>query len=66
VYVLEQDSSRIQVFNADGQFLFMWGEIGNGDGEFRDPFDIAVDEQGNIYVSDYQNDRIQMFRLVTD
>lgn len=34
---------------------------GTGDGQMRNPMGIALDLQGNLYVSDYQNKRIQKF-----
>ena len=33
-----------------------------GDGEFNSPADMAVDAQGDVYVADYVNNRIQKFR----
>ena len=38
-----------------------WGNEGSGQGEFREPFDIAVDSKGFVYVSDVRNRRIQKF-----
>jgi streptogramin lyase len=37
------------------------GDWGSGDGEFDTPRGIAVDSDGNIYVADTNNDRIQKF-----
>jgi len=34
---------------------------GSGDGEFEQPFDVAVDSSGNVYVVDLDNTRIQKF-----
>jgi sugar lactone lactonase YvrE len=34
---------------------------GSGDGQFVEPRDIAVDSDGNVYVADTYNDRIQKF-----
>jgi DNA-binding beta-propeller fold protein YncE len=39
-----------------------WGAEGNGDGEFIEPYGIAVDDEANVYVSDaVGNHRIQKF-----
>jgi hypothetical protein len=38
-----------------------WGGSGIGEGLFNDPRYIAVDGNGNVYVGDYQNGRIQRF-----
>jgi len=37
------------------------GEPGTGDGQFDDPVGITVDDSGNIYVADTNNDRVQIF-----
>jgi len=39
-----------------------WGSRGAGDGQFNDPRGIAVDGEGNVYVGDRNNNRIQKFR----
>ncbi len=40
---------------------FSFGSFGTGDGQFDGPTDVAVDDNGNIYVSDMINYRIQKF-----
>ena len=54
-------NSRIMKFSAAGKFLFQWGKKGSGDGEFQVPHDIALDNNGNVYVADRENKRIQIF-----
>lgn len=36
-------------------------DSGSGDAQFNAPTSIAVDEQGRLYISDYMNDRVQVF-----
>ena len=38
-----------------------FGSSGAGDGEFDRPTDVAVDNEGIIYVSDWGNERLQVF-----
>lgn len=43
-------------------FVRKWGSYGStGDGQFNRPHKIAADSNGNIYVSDTNNNRIQKF-----
>lgn len=42
-----------------GPVFTFWGSRGTGPGQFRSPFGVAVDAQGNLYVADTENDRIQ-------
>ena len=50
----------MQVFTAQGQFLRQWGTSGEGEGQFDEPQGIAVDREGNVYVTG-GNDRVQVF-----
>ena len=42
-------------------FLDKWGSYGTGPGQFDEPWGIAVDPDGNVWVADYQNSRVQKF-----
>ena len=42
-------------------FLAQWGSEGRGDGQFDGAEGIAVDEKRNVYVTDFQNHRVQKF-----
>lgn len=43
------------------QFILKWGTLGTGDGQFKDPWRVAIDNSGNVYVADATNYRIQKF-----
>ncbi len=46
---------------ADGEYLLQWGKRGTGPGEFGLPHNLVVDAQGRVYVTDRDNQRIQVF-----
>lgn len=71
IYVADSGNNRVQVFNADGSFLRQFGSTckldtregcqGDGRGQFNEPWGIAVDGDGNVYVADTWNHRVQKF-----
>ncbi len=50
IYVLDGGNYRIQKFDKDGNYLQTIGRKGQGPGEFMMPFNLFLDERGNIYV----------------
>ena len=54
-------NSRVAKFDKDGDWIKSWGQRGKGPGEFNIVHTIAADAQGNIYVGDRNNRRIQVF-----
>jgi sugar lactone lactonase YvrE len=48
-------------FGPDGRELGLIGSNGTRPGEIRDPSGVAVDADGNVYVGDYYDYRIQRF-----
>ena len=73
VYVADGGNHRIQKFTSDGQFVTAWGHMcrmfegragcqeADGAGGFYDPWGLAVDKDGFVYVADTWNHRIQKF-----
>lgn len=64
IYIVETwgSVSRIKIYNSDGSYSDMLGsEQGSGDYEFDSPQDIAIDQDGNIYVADRNNHRVQIY-----
>ena len=49
------------MFTADGQFILKLGTTGSGDGQLDRPAGVAVDSDGDIYVADMRNNRVQQF-----
>jgi DNA-binding beta-propeller fold protein YncE len=50
----------VRKFDNDGNFLGKLGSIGTGHGQFFFPTSIAVDNSGNVYVTD-EGQRVQVF-----
>ncbi len=64
VYVLDADQYRVQVFAADGTFLFAFGQRGKGLADFNDPTLIAAAPNGDAcYVYDAWSNQIKKFAL---
>ena len=54
-------NSRIAKFDKNGKYLKSWGTKGTEQGQFDTPHSLATDAQGNLYVADLGNQRIQVF-----
>jgi DNA-binding beta-propeller fold protein YncE len=54
-------NSRVVKFDKAGKFLRAWGVKGKGEGEFNLPHAVRLDSQGNVYVGDRENNRVQVF-----
>jgi uncharacterized protein (TIGR03663 family) len=68
VYVADTWNHRIQKFDAQGRFLTKWGTFADTKGArdlepgaFWGPRAIAIGPDGNLYVTDTGNKRIQVF-----
>jgi DNA-binding beta-propeller fold protein YncE len=54
-------NARVHKFSPDGTLLFSWGEPGYGPGQFRLPHSVLVDKHDRLWVTDRENNRIQIF-----
>ncbi len=61
VYVTDTMNNRVEIFDAEGQFISTFGKAGDGPGYFARPKGIAVDCDGHIWVADQYQDRVQVF-----
>ncbi|WP_368423341.1 Ig-like domain-containing protein, partial [Nitrosopumilus sp.] len=63
IYVADTNNNRIQKFDSSGTYVSQFGRSGSGDGQFRVPQGIFVDNYNRILVSDTGNHRIQQFDI---
>lgn len=67
IYVADTWNGRIQVFDADGNFVRKWGYFNTTNGTLGDPLalfgprGVAIDGAGNLLVADTGNKRIVQF-----
>ena len=64
ILVAEFSNNRVSIFDKTGKFVHCFGLEGYGNGQFQHPLGVAVAPNGNvIYVSDTDNNRIQVFSI---
>ena len=61
LYVADALAHTIDVYTLKGTRLTAFGERGFGPGQFNYPNDIAIDRRGRIYISDRENDQVQVW-----
>jgi RHS repeat-associated protein len=65
IYVLDTGNDRVEYFSGAtghfGEYLGQFGEAGSKLGQFEEPMGIAVGAEGNVWVADTGNDRIEEF-----
>jgi outer membrane protein assembly factor BamB len=62
VYVADgYGNARVVKFSPEGEYITAWGKHGTGESEFNIVHSAAVDSKGTVYVSDRENNRIQIF-----
>jgi len=54
-------NARVIEYDAAGKKLKQWGKKGTGPGEFNTVHSIAMGPDGNLYVADRENGRLQWF-----
>ena len=54
-------NARVIEYDAAGKKLHEWGKKGTGPGEFNTVHSLAMGPDGNLYVADRENGRLQKF-----
>ena len=67
MWVVDSNSDRVEKFTSTGGYLSQLGcptgacSSGSGPGQFNVPWVVAVGPAGNVYVTDYYNNRVEEF-----
>jgi ELWxxDGT repeat protein len=62
IYVTSHNLSEVRVYDLAGNFVSSVGSPGTGNGQLTNPSGIAVDNAGNLYVTENQdNGRVSVF-----
>lgn len=61
VWMSDPTLNRLVQFSLNGLLLTYWGAAGSFAGAFNNPHHFDVDQDGNLYVADYANFRVQKF-----
>lgn len=61
-YVFDKIGKKILMFDRQGNFLESIHKIGQGPGEYTEPCDMDVDNEGNIYLSDWATQSIIVYK----
>lgn len=61
LFVADMLNARIEIFDADGNFIRTFGKRGDGPGYFAMPKGVAIDTDGHIWVTDPQQNRMQVY-----
>lgn len=63
IFVSDSENDRVVILSKSGELLKVVGKSGNGQGEFIKPRGITADKDGNVYIVDSGNNRIEIFDL---
>lgn len=63
ILATDYDENNILIYDKNLKFITRFGESGSGPGQFKYPEGIVADSEGNLYVVDSGNYRIQKFKL---
>jgi sugar lactone lactonase YvrE len=62
LWISDGGTNRIVKYDLDGHYLYGWGGPGGQPGQFNGPHSITTDQEGNLYLAEVFNGRVQKFR----
>ncbi len=61
LYIVDQNTSRVKVYNSAGEFQTAWGTHGTADTDLQYPNGICYDGSEYLYISDTSNYKIKVY-----
>ena len=61
LYITDEGSHRVSIFETSGEYIGKWGVHGDGKGQLNGPSGIAFDSEDTVYIVDQHNNRVQKF-----
>jgi DNA-binding beta-propeller fold protein YncE len=61
LYAVDAIAHTVDIYDLDGKRLAQFGSQGFGPGQFNYPNDVTIDRRGRIYVTDRDNDQVQVW-----
>ncbi|MDZ7362392.1 MAG: 6-bladed beta-propeller [candidate division KSB1 bacterium] len=61
IFVCDYMAHTVSIYSKRGSLIKKFGKKGEGPGEFQMPYSFATDAQGNLYVNDRANMRVQVY-----
>jgi hypothetical protein len=62
IWIADGGTNRILKYDLNGNFLYGWGTRGGPLGQFWGPHSLTVDQDGNLYIAEVFNGRVQKFQ----
>ena len=62
LWAFDRGTSKMLKYDLEGHFLYSWGTWGDFPGGFWGVHGFSVDQEGNFYVAEVDNGRVQKFR----
>ncbi|MBP9853619.1 MAG: hypothetical protein KBD53_01990 [Candidatus Omnitrophica bacterium] len=64
IYLIDQLKNSVVKIDQKRKILLSFGSKGTGRGQFDQPLGMVTDDQGNIYIADTKNRRVQMIEVL--
>jgi DNA-binding beta-propeller fold protein YncE len=62
VWAFEDPTAKVVKYDREGHLLYAWGSLGDYPGAFLNMHGASVDPDGNLYIAEVGNGRVQKFR----